>query len=176
VLTGSLGSQSLALSDLFTGPARAWSFGLSLLQPLLDANRNRYQVDAARAREEQAILQYHKTVEQAFREVSDALIARQRFAEFQREQEVQVAALRNANQHVLRRYETGYSSYFEVVDAQRDLFDAELQLVSAYRNNLVSLVQLYKALGGGWGGPTQDAKDASHMSQAGDVRSKEGSP
>jgi outer membrane protein, multidrug efflux system len=149
-LTGSLGSQTTQFSDLFSGPTKVWSFGLSLLQPLLDANRNGYQVDAARAREQQALLRYQQAVQQAFREVSDALAARRGFGEFQRAQEQQVQALRDASQRVLKRYETGFSSYFEVVDADRDLFTAELQLVQAYRNSQVSVVQLYKALGGGW--------------------------
>ncbi|MBA2350668.1 MAG: efflux transporter outer membrane subunit [Burkholderiales bacterium] len=149
-LTGSFGGQSLAFSDLFTGPARAWSFGLGLLQPILDANRNRYQVEAASARDEQVVQQYRQTVEQAFREVADALAARRNFADFVAAQEAQVNALRTARQRAQRRYEVGFSSYFEVIDADQDLFTAELQLVQGYRNTLVSLVQLYRALGGGW--------------------------
>lgn len=149
-LTGSLGSQSLELSDLFSAPTKVWSVGLFALQPLIDANRSGYQVDAARAREEQALLQYQKSVQEAFREVSDALVARRGFADFQLAQEQQVQALREASRRVLKRYEVGFSSYFEVIDADSSLFNAELQLVQAYRNTLVSLVQLYKALGGGW--------------------------
>jgi multidrug efflux system outer membrane protein len=151
-LTGSLGSQSLALADLFSGPTKIWSVGLGVLQPLLDANRNGYQVDAAKARDEQALLQYQKSIQQAFQEVSDALIARRRNAEFLQAQEQQVQALRDADRRVHKRYDVGYSSYFEVVDADRDLLNGELQLVQAYRNTQVSLVQLYKALGGGWDG------------------------
>lgn len=149
-LTGSLGSESIQLSKLFTGPTKVWSFGLNLVQPLLDAQRNGYQVDAAQAREQQALLQYQNAVAQAFRDVSDALVARQRYAEFLSAQEQQVQALRQVNLHVLQRYEIGYSSYFEVIDAASGLYSAELQLVQAYRDNLLSLVQLYKALGGGW--------------------------
>jgi multidrug efflux system outer membrane protein len=149
-LTGNFGSESTELSTLFSGPARIWSFGLNLLQPLINAQRNGYQVDAAQARREQSILQYQSTVAQAFREVSDALAARRGYTDFLREQEKQVNALRTASFRVLRRYEVGYSSYFEVIDADSSLLVAELQLVQAYRNNLVSLVQLYKALGGGW--------------------------
>ena len=148
-LTASAGTQSAALADLFTGPARAWSFGMTLLQPLLDANRTGYRVDAAEARAEQALLHYKQAVAQAFREVSDALVARRDFADLQLAQAQQVKALRDARRQVQRRYETGYSSYFEVVDADRDLYAAELQLVQAYRDGMVALVQLYKALGGG---------------------------
>jgi multidrug efflux system outer membrane protein len=149
-LTGSLGSQSAALANLFTGPAKIWSFGIGLLQPIIDANRNVYQVDIYAAREKQVMLQYQQSVAQAFREVSDALAARQGYSDSLRAQDEQVAALRAAREQVLKRYAIGYSSYFEVIDAERALFDAELLRVQAYRNTLTSLVQLYKALGGGW--------------------------
>ena len=149
-LTGSLGGQSAALSNLFTGPARIWSFGLNLLQPIIDANRNVYQVKIYTAREEQAILQYQQAVAQAFREVSDALAARQGAADALIAQDEQVAALRAVREQVLKRYNIGFSSYFEVIDAERSLYDAELARVNVYRNTLTSLVQLYKALGGGW--------------------------
>jgi multidrug efflux system outer membrane protein len=149
-LTGALGSQSSALSNLFSGPAGTWAFGLSLLQPIIDVNRNVYQVDAFTAREKVAILQYQQTVAQAFREVADALAARQGFIASLRAQDEQVAALREANQRVLKRYAVGYSSYFEVIDADSALFTAELVRLQVYRNTLTSLVQLYKALGGGW--------------------------
>lgn len=149
-LTGSLGVQSLALSRLFTGPTALWSIGFDVVQPILNANRNAYLVEGARAREEQALLQYQQSVAQAFREVADALAARRGFAEFRKAQEEQVRALEAASRRVLRRYEIGFSSYFEVVDADRDLFNAELLLVQADRNTRVALVQLYRALGGGW--------------------------
>ena len=149
-LTGSLGSQSAALADLFTGPARIWSFGLGLLQPIIDANRNIYQVDIYTAREKQVMLQYQQTVAQAFREVSDALAARQGYSDSLRAQDEQIAALRAAREQVLKRYNIGFSSYFEVIDAERSLYEAESARVTVYRNTLTSLVQLYKALGGGW--------------------------
>lgn len=159
-LTGSLGGQSLAFSDLFTGPARVWSFGLGLLQPILDANRNQYQVEAARAREAQLLQQYQQSIEQAFREVADALAQRRGFADFLRAQEAQVEALRVTRQRAQRRYEVGFSSYFEVIEADQELFTAELQLVQGYRNMRVALVQLYRALGGGW-----DSKNTALSSQ-----------
>ena len=149
-LTGNYGWQSTQLSNLFTGPAKVWSFGLSLLQPIIDVNRNKFQVDVYTAREQQAIAQYQQAVAQAFREVSDALAARQGYDEQIRAQEQQVAALRAVTQRVMKRYAAGYSSYFEVIDADGNLFAAELLLAQAYQNALVSLVQLYKALGGGW--------------------------
>ncbi len=157
-LTGSLGSTSAALSNLFTGPARVWTYGLTFLQPIIDANRNVYQVDIYTAREKQVMLQYQQTVAQAFREVSDALAARQGYRESLRAQDEQIAALRAVSERVLKRYAVGYSSYFEVIDADRALFDAELLRVQVYRNTLTSLVQLYKALGGGWQAPVEAGK------------------
>ena len=149
-LTGALGSQSREFGNLFTGPAQTWSFGLGLLQPILDVNRNRYQVDIFSAREQQVILGYQQTVAQAFREVGDALAARAGYGEALGLQNQQVAALRAARELVAKRYAAGYSSYFEVIDADRVLLDAELARVQVLRNTNTSLVQLYKALGGGW--------------------------
>ena len=149
-LTGSLGSESLALADLFTGPARVWSFGAGILQPLLDAQHNGRRLEAARAQEEQALILYAQAVAQAFREVSDALIARRFLAQVLDAQEQQVRSLGDASRRVLKRYEIGFSSYFEVVDADRDLYTAQLQEVQARHDLLLATVQLYKALGGGW--------------------------
>src|SRR5439155_26225135 len=132
-LTGSLGSESVELSKLFTGATKIWSIGFDVLQPLLNAQRSRYQVEASRARAEQALLQYHNAVAQAFREVSDALAARSAYRDFFAAQEQQVNALREASARVLRRYDVGYSSYFEVIDADNALFTAELQLAQARR-------------------------------------------
>jgi outer membrane protein, multidrug efflux system len=160
-LTGDMGVESLTLRSLFSGPTGIWSFGLGIIQPLLDANRIGYQVDAAAAREEQAAILYQATVAQAFREVSDALIARTRYAEALKEQDQQVMALKATKRRVLKRYEAGYSSYFEVIDADRDLYTAELLQVQSQRDTLLSLVQLYKALGGGWDSTGAGRKDAA---------------
>ena len=149
-LTGALGSQSAAFGNLFSGPAQTWSFGLALLQPIIDINRNKYQVQIYTAREQQAILTYQQTVVQAFREVGDALAARAGYSDSLRAQNEQVLALRAAREQVGKRYAAGYSSYFEVIDADRALFEAELARVQVQRNTMTSLVQLYKALGGGW--------------------------
>ncbi|HET7833246.1 MAG TPA: efflux transporter outer membrane subunit [Gallionella sp.] len=164
-LTGSYGSQSLALSSLFSGPTKVWSYGLNVLQMIINSERNRDQVEASRMRAEQAVLQYQSAVAQAFREVSDALVAWQRYGEFRALQEQQVKALQEANSHVLRRYEVGYSSYFEVIDASNSLYAAELQQAQANRNSLVALVQLYKALGGGWANKPEANKNTG-MQQA----------
>jgi multidrug efflux system outer membrane protein len=149
-LTGAGGSVSSALSSLFTGPARAWSVGGELMQPLLNSQRNLYQLDLADAQKRQALLQYQKSVQTAFQEVSDALIARQQDADVQAAQEAQVDAQRRANTIALARYRVGYASYFNVIDADRDLFTAELSLSAARLSTQLSVVQLYRALGGGW--------------------------
>jgi multidrug efflux system outer membrane protein len=149
-LTAAGGGVSTALSSLFSSPARTWSAGLALTQPLLNPQRNLFQLDLADAQKRQALLQYQKSVQTAFQEVSDALIARQQDADLQAAQEAQVDAQRRANTIALARYRVGYASYFNVIDADRDLFTAELSLSAARLNTLLSVVQLYRALGGGW--------------------------
>jgi len=162
-LTATGGNASTALSDLFSGPARTWSVGAGLLQPLLDSQRNLYQIDFADAQKREALLRYQKSVQIAFQEVSDALVARQKYAEFQQAQQAQVDAQQRADTIASARYRIGYSSYFNVIDADRDLFTSELTLSSAHLNTLLSLVQLYRALGGGWQfpQPTADAPAAA---------------
>jgi outer membrane protein, multidrug efflux system len=160
-LTAAGGVESLALSNLFKAPAQIWSAGGSLLQPLLDPQRSLYQVELANAQKREALLRYQKSLQSAFQEVSDALIARQKYAEFQAEQQIQVDAQRKANDIALARYRVGYSSYFDVIDADRDLFAAELTLSAAHLNTLLSVVQLYRALGGGWQSPPPAVAQAS---------------
>lgn len=160
-LTGAFGSLSTELSNLFTAPAETWSLGVGLLQPLLSAERNLYQLDLADARKREALLLYQKTVQTAFKEVADALIGRQKFEESQRSQQTQVDALGNAARIALQRYKVGYSSYFDVISADRDLFTAELALSNAYRNSLLATVQLYRALGGGWQAQGADTAPAT---------------
>lgn len=149
-LTAAGGSESSALSQLFSGPARTWSFGASLLQPLLSSQSSLYQLDLANAQKRQALLQYEQSIQTAFREVSDALIARRKYAELQVAQQAQVDAQRKADSIALGRYRIGYASYFDVINADRDLFTAELSLSAAHLNTELSLVQLYRAVGGGW--------------------------
>ncbi|MDD5249768.1 MAG: efflux transporter outer membrane subunit [Rhodocyclaceae bacterium] len=164
-LTGNFGSESFSLSSLFSGPSKVWMVGLGLLQPILNAQRNGYVVDAAQARKEQALLQYQGAVAQAFREVADALAARRAYVDAIVAQEQEVQALRDADARVLQRYEGGRSSYFEVIDANASLLAAELQLAQAQRDGLVASVQLYQALGGGWARGT-DATAAASVAPA----------
>ena len=149
-LTGSGGSLSVPFRHLFTAPAAEWSAGVGLIQPLLSVQSNLYQVQLADARKREALYQYQKTVQGAFQDVADALVAYEKFGEQERQQANQVDALRQARAIALGRYRNGYASYFDVIQADRDLFAAELALAQAYANNLSALVRLYSALGGGW--------------------------
>ncbi|HEX9140362.1 MAG TPA: efflux transporter outer membrane subunit [Steroidobacteraceae bacterium] len=149
-LTGSSGSLSVPFSNLFTAPAAEWGVGVGLIQPLLSVQSNLYQVELADARKREALALYQKTVQAAFQDVADALIAYRRYGEQVREQAIQVDALRRARAIALARYRIGYASYFDVIQADRDLFLAELALAQDYGNNLSALVHLYSALGGGW--------------------------
>ncbi|MGQ0700627.1 MAG: efflux transporter outer membrane subunit [Panacagrimonas sp.] len=149
-LTGSFGSLSGDMTDLFTGPAETWSAGVNLLQPLLDSERNLYRVDLADARKSEALASYEKSVRNGFREVADALVSRQKFGEVERAQIELVGAQQRAEEIASARYKVGYSSYFDVINADRDLFNAKLTLASARFNSRIATVQLYRALGGGW--------------------------
>lgn len=149
-LTGLFGSLSAPLGELFKAPTAEWSAAAALIHPLLDSQRSIYQVDLARARTREALFQYKKAVATAFQEAADALLAYRKYGEFEREQATQVAALRRAEAIALARYRVGYASYFDVINADRDLFTAELSLSQAYANSLTALVRLYQVLGGGW--------------------------
>jgi multidrug efflux system outer membrane protein len=149
-LTGSDGSVSVPFGKLLTPAAGEWSVGVSLVQPLLSAQSNLYQVELADARKREALYLYQRTLQGAFQDVADALVAYQKFGEQEREQSSQVDALRRARAIALARYRIGYASYFDVIQADRDLFPAELALAQAYANDLSALVHLYSALGGGW--------------------------
>jgi multidrug efflux system outer membrane protein len=149
-LTGSFGTRSNELSNLFSAPAETWSIGVGLLQPILDADRNLYAVDLADAAKRETLLAYEKSVRNAFREVSDALVAQEKFRESEQAQRALVDALGRADEIAIARYRVGYSSYFDVINADRDLFNAKLSLSSARLNAQLATVQLYRALGGGW--------------------------
>lgn len=152
-LTGAYGYQSVALSDLFTGPARMWQFGPSVSFPLFTGGRLRGNLNLAKANFEESLDRYQQTVQNAFREVSDALIAYQRSREFFEKQQDLTQADRDAAQLAAVRYEGGVVSYLEVLYNEQQLFDAELLLAQARRDELLSVVELYRSLGGGWDMP-----------------------
>ena len=149
-LTASDGFQSAALSRLFEGPSGFWAFAGQLLQPVFQGGRIWFNFQASKARRQQALVVYERTAQTAFREVSDALIAYRRTREFRAEQEALTASLREYARLSTLRYRGGVASYLEVLDAETKLFSAELDLARARRQELLAVVQLYKALGGGW--------------------------
>lgn len=152
-LTGFFGFQSVALSDLFTGAAKTWQFGPAVTMPLFTGGRLRGNLKLAEARFQESVARYQQTVQQAFREVSDALVAYQRTREYREKQQERTQANRNAADLANVRYEGGVTSYLEVLYNEQELFSAELGLAQARRNELLSVVQLYRALGGGWTEP-----------------------
>jgi outer membrane protein, multidrug efflux system len=149
-LTGSVGTVSSDLSDLLKGDSVIWSLGANLFQPLFNAGRIRGNYDAARARFEQALAEYQQTAISAYREVSDSLIAIQKLAAVRVEQQAGVLALRDAAQLSRERYDIGLSSYLEILIADQQLFERELDLARTRGDEMRALAQLYRALGGGW--------------------------
>ena len=149
-LTGFYGVQSVAFSDLFKSGAQTWQFGPAVSVPLFTGGALRGNLKLARARFDEAVAQYQKTVQNAFREVSDSLIACQRTREFRERQEENTQAHRSATELANIRYEGGVTSYLEVLYNEQELFSAELTLAQARLNELLSVVALYRSLGGGW--------------------------
>lgn len=149
-LTGFYGVQSVALSDLFTGASQTWQFGPAVSMPLFTGGALKGNLKLAQARFTEAVAQYQKTVQNSFREVSDSLIAVQRTREFRERQEENTRAHQSAAELANIRYEGGVTSYLEVLYNEQELFSAELLLAQARLNELLSVVSLYRALGGGW--------------------------
>lgn len=150
-LTGMLGGQSRALSNLFIGDARYWNFAApSATLPIFNAGRIRSNVRLTEAQKREAVLSYQKTIQTAFREVSDSLISYRKFAEQRDQQEQLVRVLQESTKLSTLRYKGGLDSYLQVLDAERNLFQQQLTLASVRQAELASIVTLYKALGGGW--------------------------
>jgi len=149
-LSGTGGFQSSALSNLFTGPAGAWSFGASLTQPIFTGGRLRSGVRLAEAREQTALLVYQQSIQGALRSVSDALVAYRKTREFRIHEELLFESAQDAARLSHMRYTGGVTGYLEVLTNETNAFSAELALVQARLNEWLALVQLYEALGGGW--------------------------
>jgi multidrug efflux system outer membrane protein len=149
-LSGFLGGQSTQLTSLFSGPHSAWSFVPQISQPIFTAGRLKSNVKFAEAQQQSALVQYEKSIQTAFTEASDALIAHQRTRESRIQQEALVSALQDRTRLAYVRYQGGVDTQLNALDADRDLFQAELSLSQIRLNELLSVVQLYKALGGGW--------------------------
>jgi multidrug efflux system outer membrane protein len=149
-LSGLIGGQSTQLSKLFSGPNSAWSFVPQLSQPIFTAGRLASTVRLAEAQRDSAVVQYQKAIQTAFTEVSNALIAHQRTREARIKQEALVAVLEERKRLAYMRYQGGVDTQLNALDADRDLLQAKLDLRQIKLNELLSVVQLYKALGGGW--------------------------
>jgi len=149
-LTGLIGGQSSKLASLFSGPNRIWSFVPQVTQPIFSAGRLKNNVRLAEAQRQDAQIAYEKSIQTAFQQVSDALIAHQRTRESRVEQQELVTALEDRKRLAYRRYEGGVDTQLNALDADRDLLSAELTLAQLRYSELVSVVQLYQALGGGW--------------------------
>jgi multidrug efflux system outer membrane protein len=159
-LTGLLGVAHPSLSLLFTDPSSFGVFSAAIATPLLNAQVLGFQQEAVEAQNKQALAQYQQTVLTAFREVEDALVAVRTTRVQGEAQQQQVAALQSALKLAELRYKGGLANYLDVLVARRNLFEAELALTSTRRLLLASVVQLYKALGGGWSPDMQLAEDA----------------
>jgi multidrug efflux system outer membrane protein len=149
-LTASLGAQSAELSTLLSSGAGIWSLGFALAQPIFDGGRREARVEQAQARREQSLAAYQRSIEIAFREVADALVNVEESARNEEQLRVRLESARKALELSTVRYESGYSPYIEVLDAQRTANLAELAFVRNRQNRLAFSVDLMKALGGGW--------------------------
>jgi multidrug efflux system outer membrane protein len=149
-LTGIYGSESMALSNLFTGPAGIWSAALGLTMPVFDAGRTGARVDQASAGQKEALANYRMTMQSAFKDVNDALVA---LRELRAEEAANIAQLEAAQRSLKlsqARYEAGYAGFLDVLDAQRTTNVAQLTYLNSRKNRLGAAVDLFKALGGGW--------------------------
>ena len=149
-LTGSGGYQNFEISNLFKSVGGVYGYGGSLVQPIFNAGALWANYKASKAQREAAILSYQKSVQEAFRDVADSLIGYQKAKEYRAQREIFATSLRNQLRLANMRYEGGVSSYFEVLDTERQSLDAELTYTQAYLGELDSVIQVYKALGGGW--------------------------
>ena len=149
-LTGSLGSESAALANLFSSAAGTWSLGLATTLPIFDAGRNSARIDQASARQKQALSNYQKAVHSAFKDVNDALVNLREHREGEQAQDARVRAAEKTLELAQVRYQAGYSGFLEVLDAQRSANDVLTASVGTRQARLNAAVSLFKALGGGW--------------------------
>jgi outer membrane protein, multidrug efflux system len=152
-LTGSGGGafgRSNAFSSLMSSQIGIWSYGAQVTQPIFTGGRLRSNLRLAESVDRQDLIAYEQAIQLAFRDVSDALIGYQKYHEVRVAQEITVKDLQDSVSTSLQRYQGGITTYLEVLDGQRSLFDAEIILAQAQGNEYQSLVQLYKSLGGGW--------------------------
>lgn len=149
-LTAMMGTLSAAVGNLFSGPAGIWNYGATGSLPILDFGRNWYNLKDAEAQKQASIAAYRKTVQTAFRDIRDALTSQREADAIVNSIDVEVKSLRKATDLARLQYDNGYTDYLTVLDAERQLFSAELQLASALQNRLNSVVRVCLSLGGGW--------------------------
>ena len=149
-LTGFMGGQSNQLANLFSGPGGAWNFAPQMTLPIFNAGRVKSGVRFTEAQRQLSLTQYQQSIKTAFREVSDALVEYGKVKEIRAQQDSLVTTLQDRSRLAYLRYHGGVDTQLNALDADRDLFAAELNLAQTRRNELLALVQLYKALGGGW--------------------------
>jgi multidrug efflux system outer membrane protein len=149
-LTGTAGFMSSALTDLFTKASGVWIVAAPVTQPLFTAGKLQANVRLAEAQKQQALLAYQQTIQNAFRDVSDALVAYQKTRETREQQELLAAAAQDSARLAHVRYDAGSTAYLEVLTNEANYLTAELNLSQARLNEILSLVQIYSALGGGW--------------------------
>ena len=151
-LTGAFGTSSAELSNLFTGPARAWNYAGQVIGPIFTFGAVSGQVAQAEASQQAALLNYRRSIQGAFADVDDALVANQKLKDQQAAQERLVAALRNYARLARLQYDGGYAPYSTVLQAEQSLFPAELELAAVRASVFTSAANTYKAMGGGWVG------------------------
>ena len=149
-LTGLLGGLSGDFTTLLSGSSIVWAAGVSALQPLYNAGRNKRNYEAAEAQYQQALAAYQKSALTAYREVADALIGIQKLKEVRVQQEEGIAALQDAADLSRDRYQSGLASYIEILIADQNLFQQQLQLAQTRGAELRAVTDLYRSLGGGW--------------------------
>jgi multidrug efflux system outer membrane protein len=151
-LTANLGTESKSLSNLFSGPSAIWGLGVSLTQTLYNAGRTEAAVKGEAARHEQTLIAYEQTVRAAFKDVLDALVAARQARAAEAAESRRGEALARAAELAGLRYQNGVSSYLEVLDTQRNLYQAQQSRIEARRAQLAATASLMQALGGGWSG------------------------
>jgi multidrug efflux system outer membrane protein len=149
-LTGLLGSESALLRNLFSGPAGLWSLAAAIAQPIYSGGRLEAGINAAQARERQALAQYQDAIQNAFREVRDAIVAQTKTREQFDAEDQRAVALRQALGLARLRYQNGMASQLEVLDVERNLLSAEQSRADSLRAQRAAIADLFKALGGGW--------------------------
>ncbi len=149
-LTGEFGYQSTALANLFSGSRRIWQFVPQLTQPIYTAGRITSGVELAEAQQRSALAQYEGAIQTGFSDVSNALVAYQKVREVRVQRQLLVTALQDRKRLAYLRFRGGVDTMLNALQADQDLFTAQLSLAQVRRDELLSLVQLYRALGGGW--------------------------